>query len=89
MASMTAAHAARLETALDKPFVTADHNTSYREALASGLIVAGRIREFSTGKRTYGVILAEDYNADNPFSSPFYDAPKLIVDQCPRVVTNA
>lgn len=89
MASMTAAHAARLEAALDKPFRTDDHDTTYREALASGLIVAGRIREFSTGKRTYGVILADDYRADDPFYSPFYDAPKLIVDQCQQIVTNA
>lgn len=87
--SLTAAHAARIEAALDKPFRTDDHNTTYREALASGLIVAGRIREFSTGKRTYGVILADDFKADDPFYSSFYDAPKLVVDQCPQIVTNA
>ena len=89
MASMTAAHAARLEAALDKPFRTGDHITTYREALASGLIVAGMVREFSTGKRTYGVILADDYRTEDPFYSPFYDAPKLVVDNCPRIVTNA
>lgn len=87
--TLTAAHSARIETALDKPFTTADHNTTYREAIASGLIVAGRVREFSTGKRTYGVILADDFKADDPFHSSFYDAPKLVVDQCPLIVTNA
>lgn len=87
--SLSAANAARIEAALNKPFTTADHNTTYREALASGIIVAGRVREFSTGKRSYGVILAEDFKSADPFYSPFYDAPKLIVDQCPRIVTNA
>lgn len=87
--SLTAALSARIEAALDKPFRTEDHNTTYREALASGLIVAGRIREFSTGKRTYGVILASDFKAGDPFYSSFYDAPKLVVDQCPQIVTNA
>ena len=67
--SLTAANAARVEAALDKPFRTDDHNTTYREALASGLIVAGRVREFSSGKRTYGVILADDFKADDPFYS--------------------
>lgn len=87
--SLSAANAARIEAALDKSFRPEDHNTTYREALASGLIIAGRIREFSTGKRTYGVILADDFKADDPFYSSFYDAPKLVVDQCPRIVTNA
>lgn len=86
--SMTAAHAARMEAALDKPFVTADHNTTYREALVSGLIVAGRIRTMPDGKRKYGVILAEQAIPDNLYYSPFFDAPKLIVDNCTVIATN-
>lgn len=87
MSNMTAAHAARIETALNKSFVTDTVNTTYRQAIADGTIAYGRIREFSNGKRTYGVVLAEDLT-DDPFYSSFYDAPKLVVDSCPRIVTN-
>lgn len=87
MSNMSAAQLARMNAALDKPFVTDSINTTYREALADGTIAYGRIRDIGEGKRKYGVVLASDLLED-PYYSPYFDAPKFVVDNCPNIITN-
>lgn len=85
MNNITAAQDARRNVALDKPFYTDTLSTTWREAIDSGVIAYGRVRTFSTGKRTYGVILADDI-MDSAETASFYDAPKYVVDACPAIV---
>ena len=84
--SLTAAQAARAAAALAKPFYTDELNTTFGDAIADGTIAYGRVRTFSDGRRTYGVILASDVTDNGPENAPFYDAPKLVVDACPLIV---
>lgn len=86
MSNITAAQVARQSAALAKPFYTDTLNTTYGAAIADGTIAYGRIRTFSDGKRTYGVVLASDVTETGPANAPFYDAPKYVVDACPLIV---